>query len=143
MPPTDRSLPIAMIRARERLMAPIREMLAETGLTEQQWRVLRVLAEQGTQDASDLVHNTALLAPSLTRILKTLTEKGYITRVQDKMDGRRQLVHISDTGSQIIRDNSTQANQIVEAFKAHLGPEQYENLLDLLGALDDFMIASK
>ena len=41
LPSTSRSLPIALIRAREGVMAPIREMLAETGITEQQWRVLR------------------------------------------------------------------------------------------------------
>ena len=36
-------LPIALMRAREQVMAPIRNMLADSGITEQQWRVLRVL----------------------------------------------------------------------------------------------------
>ena len=43
MPTTARSLPIALIRAREGVMLPIRDMLSETGITEQQWRVMRVL----------------------------------------------------------------------------------------------------
>ena len=44
---TSRSLPIALLRARETVMAPIREMLAESDINEQKWRVLRVLDEVG------------------------------------------------------------------------------------------------
>ncbi|MBT7906778.1 MAG: MarR family transcriptional regulator, partial [Marinovum sp.] len=54
LPPNSRSLPIALIRAREGVMLPIRQMLSETGITEQQWRVLRVLAEYGVMDAKTL-----------------------------------------------------------------------------------------
>ncbi|WP_457772918.1 hypothetical protein [Phycobium rhodophyticola] len=54
LPETTRSLPIAMLRARETMMAPIRHMLQKAGVTEQQWRVLRVLAERGTTDPRTL-----------------------------------------------------------------------------------------
>ena len=47
LPPVQRSLPIALLRARERLMPPIREMLIRSGITEQQWRILRALEEAG------------------------------------------------------------------------------------------------
>ena len=39
LPSTRRSLPIALMRSREQVMAPIRAMLRASGLTEQQWRV--------------------------------------------------------------------------------------------------------
>ena len=68
LPPTTRSLPIALMRARESVMAPIRDMLSETGLSEQQWRVLRVLAEQGEMDSHSLAERACLLFPSLTRM---------------------------------------------------------------------------
>ncbi len=42
---TGRSLPIALLRARESLMARFRPMLAAHGFTEQQWRVLRIVGE--------------------------------------------------------------------------------------------------
>ena len=44
---TNRSLPIALLRARETVMGPVREMLAGTPVNEQKWRVLRVLDESG------------------------------------------------------------------------------------------------
>ena len=43
----DRSLPIMLLRAREAVMKRFRPMLKAHGLSEQQWRVLRVLNETG------------------------------------------------------------------------------------------------
>lgn len=41
---TRRTLPMALLRLRERVMAEFRPIMSEHGVTEQQWRVLRVLA---------------------------------------------------------------------------------------------------
>jgi homoprotocatechuate degradation regulator HpaR len=136
LPNTSRSLPIALIRAREGVMAPIRDMLSETGITEQQWRVLRVLSEHGQLDTSTLADRASLLFPSLTRIANTMREKGLLTQTRDENDRRRQLVKITEAGQKIIDDNNDQARQIVADFKTTLGAEQYEALLDLLALLD-------
>ncbi|GAA4227128.1 homoprotocatechuate degradation operon regulator HpaR [Sagittula sp. NFXS13] len=136
LPSTTRSLPIALIRAREGVMAPIRHMLSETGLTEQQWRVLRVLAEQGVMDAKTLADRSSLLFPSLTRITSTLRDKGLVTQKRDDQDRRRQFVAIAPAGQQIIDDHSANAAEIVESFKATLGADNYDTLLDLLALLD-------
>ena len=61
LPSTSRSLPIALMRARERVMSPIREMLAKSDITEQQWRILRALSEYGEMD-SDLACQQICLA---------------------------------------------------------------------------------
>lgn len=136
LPSTARSLPIALIRAREGVMAPIREMLAETGITEQQWRVLRVLAEFGQLDAKTLADRSSLLFPSLTRIAATLRDKGLVTQTRDDKDRRRQFIQITDAGQQIIDDRAAQAAEIVAGFKSTLGNNDYETLLDLLARLD-------
>jgi homoprotocatechuate degradation regulator HpaR len=137
LPPTTRSLPIVLIRARERVMAPIRKMLADSDITEQQWRVLRVLSESGPQDASSLADRASLLFPSLTRISVTMRKKGLITQVQDDKDRRRQKIAITSAGQRIIDDNLDQALEIVGGFKEQLGEENYEKLLDLLQALEN------
>ncbi len=136
LPTTSRSLPIALIRAREGVMAPIRDMLAETGITEQQWRVLRVLSEHGKLDSKTLADRASLLMPSLTRIATTLRTKGLITQVRDEVDRRRQFVEITPAGQHIIDANLDQAIKIVDGFRDALGSEDYETLLDLLGRLD-------
>lgn len=136
LPSTHRSLPIALIRAREGVMAPIREMLSETGITEQQWRALRVLTEYGRLDTKTLAERSSILFPSLTRIVVTLRKKGLITQTRDVVDRRRQLIEITPSGQKIIDDRAHQAAKIVEGFRASLGPDNYEALLDLLSLLD-------
>lgn len=136
LPSTSRSLPIALIRAREGVMSPIREMLAETGITEQQWRVLRVLTEYGRMDAKTLANRSSLLFPSLTRIAATLRDKGLVTQTRDDKDRRRQFIEATPEGRKIIADRAAQSAEIVASFKATLGPENYETLLDLLALLD-------
>lgn len=117
-------------------MAPIREMLSKTGITEQQWRVLRVLSEHGQLDTTTLAERSSLLFPSLTRIAATMREKGLITQTRDKIDRRRQLIQITDAGQKIIDDRTFQSTQIVKDIKDKLGADNYEKLLDLLGILD-------
>jgi len=136
LPSTGRSLPIALIRAREGVMFPIREMLSDTRITEQQWRVLRVLKEFGRMDSKTLAARSSLMFPSLTRIAATLRKKGLITQTRDDTDRRRQFIEITTNGQKIIDDLSPRAAQIVAGFKETLGEGDYETLLDLLGRLD-------
>ena len=136
LPSTARSLPIALIRAREGVMAPIRDMLAETGITEQQWRVLRVLSEYGVMDSKTLADRSSLLLPSLTRIVATLREKELVTQTRDLIDRRRHFIEITEAGQKMINDHTGQAARIVDGFKDTLGPQKYETLLDLLALLD-------
>lgn len=136
LPSTTRSLPIMLIRARERLMGPIRDMLSKSGLTEQQWRILRVLDEFGPQDATMLAARSSLLMPSQTRILQTLTSKGLVTREPNAQDRRRQTVTITEAGRKIINDNATQSRAIAMQVEEALGKDKVRQLLDLLDEID-------
>lgn len=135
-PSTSRSLPIALMRAREGVMAPIRDMLSETGITEQQWRVLRVLAEGGPVDSTTLADRASLLFPSLTRMISSLSKNGLVTQTRDATDRRKQIIEITSAGQRIIDEHAAEAAQIIAGFKRRLGPENYEDLLDLLAMLD-------
>ncbi|AHD02345.1 homoprotocatechuate degradation operon regulator HpaR [Leisingera methylohalidivorans] len=136
MPATDRSLPIALLRARERVMGPIRALLSGAGLTEQQWRVLRVVQESGPIDPTQIADKACLLLPSLTRILQKLEEKQLISRERDQQDRRRQVVQISEAGTRVIADNIDESLELMNRTRAKMGPERYEALLDLLNELD-------
>jgi homoprotocatechuate degradation regulator HpaR len=132
---TARSLPIALLRAREKVMAPIRAMLADVGVTEQQWRVLRVLAERGAIDPTEIALHSCLLMPSLTRILKVLEAKAYVTRSSHATDGRRAVIKITAEGRALIERNIPQSNEIFAKLEAQYGKERIETLLDLLNDL--------
>ena len=136
LPSTRRSLPIALMRSREKVMAPIRDMLRASGLTEQQWRVLRILSEFGPQDLTEIARQACLLMPSLSRIIRSLAQNGLVIRASDTKDRRRQTVVISPAGQHLIDDNLVQATQIAANYRNQLGDERYELLLDLLTELE-------
>lgn len=127
---------MALIRARERLMGPIRDMLSHIGLTEQQWRILRVLEEFGPMDVTQLADKACLLLPSLSRILRGMEEKRLIERSADEADRRRQIVEIADAGRGLLQDNVVQARVIAEQVKQQLGTEKTRQLLALLGEVE-------
>lgn len=136
LPSTSRSLPIALLRARERVMGPIRAMLSDVGITEQQWRVLRVLQETGPLEPTQIAEQACLLLPSLTRILQKLEEKDYIERRRNKADKRKQSVKVTRKGANLIEANLSSALALTEHVSARMGSARYEQLLDLLNELD-------
>ena len=137
LPSTRRSLPIALIRAREAVLSPIREMLAGPGVTEQQWRVLRVLEEFGALDASQLAGRAGLMASSLTRIVASMVGEGLVTRETSDSDRRRQVIAISREGKALLEANREEAAGIAQSYRDRLGDRDYERLLDLLEQLTE------
>lgn len=132
---TRRSLPMALLRAREVVMARFRPMLAENGLNEQQWRVLRVLDEGGRLDATEVATRASLLSPSLTRMIRTMTDRGLIRRERDEEDGRRVLLEMAPEGAALFARVSPQGQSIYRGLTAEFGEEKLVALLQLLDEL--------
>jgi len=133
---TSRSLPIALLRAREHVMGPIRAMLSDVGITEQQWRVMRILQETGPTDPTRIAEQACLLLPSLTRILQKLDDKKLIRRRQNKSDRRKQIVQVSPKGEALINANLATSIALLKQIRDQMGPDRYDALLDLLNELD-------
>lgn len=134
---TKRSLPIALLRARERVMEPVRGMLAESGVTEQKWRVLRVLEEAGEIEPTVIASEACLHLPSLSRILKSMETDGLILRKEDLEDRRKTLVAISEPGRAILTRHADQSAAIFAALEQRMGKDKIEKVLDLLEELLD------
>ncbi|MHB2264686.1 homoprotocatechuate degradation operon regulator HpaR [Aliihoeflea sp. PC F10.4] len=132
---TSRSLPISLLRAREAVMARFRPLLVMYDLTEQQWRVIRILGEASPLDASDLAEHTCILAPSLTRIIKSLEERGLIRRKRDHEDARRTLLSLNPSGFEVIEAVMPQSNKIYSRLQDRYGHEKMEQLIDMLNEL--------
>src|SRR6185436_16794202 len=97
-----RSLPIALLRAREAVMAYFRPHHRKGRVTEQQWRVIRALYLEGEMEAGQLARRAWLLAPSLSRILKDLEAAKYIRRRPGESDSRHSLVSLSPRGRAMV-----------------------------------------
>ena len=134
-PDTGRSLPMALLRAREAVMERFRPILSSHNITEQQWRVLRVLDETGKMEASQVAVRACILAPSLTRIIKTLECAGLIISCKDKNDGRRTLLDIDEKGREMIALVSPESGAVYADIEAVLGHDEVARLLDILDEL--------
>lgn len=132
---TRRTLPIALLRAREKLMERFRPMLHAHDVTEQQWRVLRVLHENDGMDATELAERACVLAPSLSRIIKTLEAKSLIDVRKSRKDGRRAEIRLSDQGRTFIEDLAPESAAIYEEIEAMVGIERVETLLNEINLL--------
>ena len=117
-------------------MGPLRDMLSGADITEQQWRVLRVLEEEGPMEPTRIAELACLLLPSLTRILQKLDNKGLISRKQDSQDKRKQVIQIMPSGAALIEAHLPASLAVLEQVKAQMGADRYEALLDLLNALE-------
>ena len=134
---TKRSLPIALLRAREEVMVPIRSMLAQSGVTEQKWRVLRVLEEIGEVEPTVIASEACLHLPSLSRILKTMESDGLIVRTEGASDGRKTSDGISAAGRASLARHAEQSSAIFAELEQRMGKEKLETILDLLEELLD------
>ena len=135
---TEESLPIMLLRAREALMKRIRPYLMKHDLSEQQWRVLRVLDEVGPLEPTELGERCVVLTPSLTRILALLEKRDMIRRERHPTDKRKQIIHLTKTGQDIIAQIAPEARKIYEELELAFGKPQMNNLLNKLAKLSEF-----
>jgi len=135
---TSKSLPIAMLRAREAMMLSFRPLLSKHGFTEQQWRVLRVLGEKGTSDAGQVAFEACILAPSLSRIIGKLEKDKYISRFVDTNDGRRINLTLTTLGQNVLDKIAPEIQSIYNALQKRYGEEKLTTLLELLGEISEW-----
>jgi len=130
----ERSLTVALLRARESTMRRFKKYADQADLSLPQWRVLRALADGEPLDAGTLCQRCVILPPSLTRILRALAERGLIRQVECD-DARRHMVMLTPDGQalfdRLVGASEASRREIAEAF----GEEKMALLLDMLNQL--------
>jgi homoprotocatechuate degradation regulator HpaR len=138
---THRNLPRLLLQAREAVMAHTRPSLREQGLSDQQWRVLRVLGEHAGDPAGVETGRVAreawLLGPSLTGVLTRMERDGLISRCRCPGDARRTVVRATAQGLALVDTLS----QTIEAHYAWVESQLGKPRLNQLYALLDELIA--
>ena len=129
------SLNIVLIQAREALMSHFRPMLNEIGITDQQWRIIRLLAENGTLDFQDLANQACILRPSLTGILTRLEKVGYVVRLKPSNDQRRVYLKLTGEGEKLHRTTCDQVDARYDVIESVLSKDKLKQLQSLLGEL--------
>lgn len=131
----ERSLPIALLRAREATMRLFKPHVDSCGLTLPQWRVIRALADSGEMDATDLAERCVIMPPSLSRIIRALAERGLIARESAAGDARRLQLRLTGAGRALYDRFSPESERIYRRLEQEFGAERVDTLLRLLDDL--------
>ncbi|MES1976399.1 MAG: homoprotocatechuate degradation operon regulator HpaR [Pseudomonadota bacterium] len=131
------NLPLLMLQAREGLIARFRPVLQSAGLTEQQWRVLRVLSESGTQEPKDLVKLCRISSSSIAGVLARMEEVGLVKKVRLAHDQRRVHVSASNPGLKVALKLAPDVNRIYAEVEEALGKDFTEQLYQALAHVID------
>ena len=92
------SLTLTLLQAREAAMSFFRPSLNEHGLTEQQWRVIRILSQHDELEIYQLAELACILKPSMTGVLVRMEAAGMVHRRKAEQDQRRVLVTLAEKG---------------------------------------------
>ncbi|WP_414708999.1 homoprotocatechuate degradation operon regulator HpaR [Ramlibacter sp.] len=130
-----RNLPRLLLQARESLMARTRPSLREHVLSDQQWRVLRVLGEHGTLETGRVAREATILGPSLTGVLARMERDGLIRRERDPSDQRRTVVEATPKGLKMVDRLSTTVEMHYQWLEQSLGKQKLTQLYALLDEL--------
>lgn len=137
------SINIALIQAREALMTQFRPILNQANVTDQQWRIIRLLAENGTLDFQDLANKACILRPSLTGILTRLEKAGLVVRLKPSNDQRRVYLKLTPEGEKLYQTIGAQVDDRYDAIEAVFGKEKLAQLQTLLAELSQIEQALK
>ena len=138
-PQFQSTLPILLLRAREAVIERFRPVLNAHGLTEQQWRVLRTLSTVQEIEVTPLARAVFLRGPSLSRILRDMTQRGLIKRRAGETDQRFGLISITPAGVAMIRAVAPAATLAADEINRRFGAERMEQLNGLLLELESVL----
>jgi homoprotocatechuate degradation regulator HpaR len=127
-----RNLPRLLLQARESVMAHTRPSLRGHGLSDQQWRVLRVLGEHGTVETGRVAREAYILGPSLTGVLARMERDGLVRRERDPQDQRRTVVEATTKGLKLVDKLSRTIEAHYEWMEKTLGKRKLTELYALL-----------
>jgi homoprotocatechuate degradation regulator HpaR len=130
----ERSLTVALLRARESTMRRFKKFADAADLSLPQWRVLRALADGEPLDAGTLCQRCVILPPSLTRILRALADRGLLRPV-DCADARRHMVTLTPAGLALFQSLVVQSETARLEIEQAFGADRMQVLLDLLNDL--------
>jgi len=116
-------------------MAHTRPSLRQHALSDQQWRVLRVLGENGTVETGRVAREAFILGPSLTGVLNRMERDGLISRARDPADQRRTVVEATERGRALVDTLSQTIEAHYRWMEKTLGKEKLAELYGLLDAV--------
>ncbi len=127
-----RNLPQRLLKARESLMSHFRPILNRFGLTEQQWRILRLLDENEQLEPRELCDFCQIHSASMAGMLARMEDAALIQRSRVEGDLRRVSVRLAPKGDQLVSEMAPLIDRQYVLIEDALGHDLLENLFNSL-----------
>ena len=132
MPSFHRTLPMLLNTTLDAVMPAYRELFQRHGLTEQQWRVPRILWASGPVTSTELSRETLLPAPSLVGILDRLEKRALVARIRSEDDRRKVFVTATQAGRRLQETVMPAVEAIHARLQASVDPQQWAAMEETL-----------
>ncbi len=131
----SRSLPMMLYRTLDAVMPRFRKIFNDFGLTEQQWRVLRVLWVREAETLRRLADVTLIPAPSLVGVVDRLERGELVTRQRSEADRRKVNIVLTSQGAALEREVMPRVAAAYAELKQSVDARTWEQVLDGLGRI--------
>jgi DNA-binding MarR family transcriptional regulator len=120
-----------------RLARQLRFRRPDSPVSLSQLSALATLAKDGPMTPGALAVKERVRPPSMTRVIASLAELGFVDRCAHPDDGRQVLVSVSQAGTELIEAERRASREWLQLRLAELEPAQRDTLL----AAADLMLA--
>ncbi|MBV8743054.1 MAG: homoprotocatechuate degradation operon regulator HpaR [Sinobacteraceae bacterium] len=127
-----RNLPLLLLQARERVISHFRPLLNAHGITEQQWRIVRVLLETPALEPRQIGELCSISSPSLAGVLERMEQGGLVVRRRVASDQRRVRVSLTVRARELAAAMAPQVDATYRRLEKVLGADFMQVLQDSL-----------
>ena len=130
-----RNLPLALLHARESVIARFKPFFHQHGITEQQWRIVRALLERGPLEQREIGEVCRMSSPSLAGVLARMDDLGLVSRERLAHDQRRVRVALTPRSRALAARIQPQIEGVYRELEDRLGEDFVRHLYATLDRL--------
>jgi homoprotocatechuate degradation regulator HpaR len=116
-------------------MSRFRPVLNQHGVTEQQWRILRVLLDEDGLEPRQLCERCLISSPSIAGVLMRMEEAGLIKRERMEHDQRRVKVTVTAATKKLGKSIAPIIEREYLELEKKVGVKQLQQVYDTLDTL--------
>ena len=116
-------------------MSRFRPLLNQHGVTEQQWRIIRVLLDEDGLEPRQLCERCLISSPSIAGVLMRMEEAGLIKRERMAHDQRRVKVTVTAATKKLGKSMAPLIEREYLALEELVGVKQLQQVYDALDTL--------
>jgi len=105
------------------------------GVSLDQWRVMKLLSDDGGQPMGHLADALALGLPTVSKLVDRMVNEALLYRVPDPDDRRRVRIFISEKGKALLATQSELVREYETRVEGDMGSEEMRRLREMIEQL--------